>query len=151
MIARKLLFALLIAVASGAAAQSFPAKPIHVIVPYAAGGAMDLTTRSLAAQVGPAGAAVGVDCAEKFIARAQGDAQAHGIGNASFFVADVQTADLRGHYDRAFSRFGTMFFDDPAAAFANLHRAAPSPARRARHQEPRAPPQTAGRRGRRQC
>jgi tripartite-type tricarboxylate transporter receptor subunit TctC len=32
-----------------AAAQQFPQKPIHVIVPYAAGGAMDLTARSLAA------------------------------------------------------------------------------------------------------
>jgi tripartite-type tricarboxylate transporter receptor subunit TctC len=32
-----------------ALAQAWPAKPIHIIVPYAAGGAMDLTTRSLAA------------------------------------------------------------------------------------------------------
>ena len=32
-----------------AAAQAFPAKPIHIVVPYATGGAMDLTTRSVAA------------------------------------------------------------------------------------------------------
>jgi tripartite-type tricarboxylate transporter receptor subunit TctC len=32
-----------------AAAQSFPQKPVHVVVPYATGGAMDLTARSLAA------------------------------------------------------------------------------------------------------
>jgi tripartite-type tricarboxylate transporter receptor subunit TctC len=32
-----------------AAAQSFPNRPVHLVVPYAAGGAMDLTARSLAA------------------------------------------------------------------------------------------------------
>jgi len=44
------LLALLVCVLPiAAAAQAFPAKPIHVVVPYATGGAMDLTTRSLAA------------------------------------------------------------------------------------------------------
>jgi len=33
----------------GAAAQQFPAKPIHLIATFAAGGAMDLTARSMAA------------------------------------------------------------------------------------------------------
>jgi tripartite-type tricarboxylate transporter receptor subunit TctC len=32
-----------------AQAQTFPAKPIHLVAPYAAGGAMDLTARSVAA------------------------------------------------------------------------------------------------------
>jgi len=41
--------AMLAAAPLAAGAQQFPAKPIHVIVPYAAGGAMDLTARSLAA------------------------------------------------------------------------------------------------------
>jgi len=41
--------ALLASLSLGAAAQQFPAKSIHIVVPYAAGGAMDLTTRSLAA------------------------------------------------------------------------------------------------------
>ncbi len=30
-------------------AQTFPSKAIHLVAPYAAGGAMDLTSRSLAA------------------------------------------------------------------------------------------------------
>ena len=34
---------------ASAQAQTWPAKSIHIVVPYAAGGAMDLTTRSLAA------------------------------------------------------------------------------------------------------
>lgn len=42
--------ALLLAVAPlYAQAQQFPVKPIHLVAPYAAGGAMDLTARSLAA------------------------------------------------------------------------------------------------------
>ena len=32
-----------------AAAQQYPAKPIHLVATFAAGGAMDLTARSMAA------------------------------------------------------------------------------------------------------
>ena len=39
----------------------------------------------------------------------------------TFGVADVATT-TRGPYDRLVSRFGTMFFGDPPAAFANLVR-----------------------------
>lgn len=38
----------------------------------------------------------------------------------TFAVADVATAAPARAYDRLVSRFGVMFFDDPAAAFANL-------------------------------
>jgi tripartite-type tricarboxylate transporter receptor subunit TctC len=46
---QRILFAALAVFSAAAFAQAWPNKPIHVIVPYAAGGAMDLTTRSLAA------------------------------------------------------------------------------------------------------
>ena len=49
MLIRTLVLALATATAGAALAQSWPARPIHIIVPYAAGGAMDLTTRSLGA------------------------------------------------------------------------------------------------------
>lgn len=42
-------FALVAALPALALAQAFPSRAIHIVVPYAAGGAMDLTTRSLAA------------------------------------------------------------------------------------------------------
>jgi SAM-dependent methyltransferase len=45
------------------------------------------------------------------------------VKNASFFVADVQADDLRGPYDYAFSRFGTMFFYLPGVALRNVRRA----------------------------
>jgi tripartite-type tricarboxylate transporter receptor subunit TctC len=50
---KRILFAALAALCAAFSAttlaQAWPAKTIHVIVPYAAGGAMDLTARSLAA------------------------------------------------------------------------------------------------------
>ena len=39
-----------------------------------------------------------------------------------FEVADMATATTDAPYDRLVSRFGTMFFDDPPAAFSNLAR-----------------------------
>ncbi|MES1201110.1 MAG: class I SAM-dependent methyltransferase [Pseudomonadota bacterium] len=98
--------------------------------PYAPGSSvLDIgcgfgdTTQAIARRVGPSGRAAGVDCAENFIALAQTEAQAAGLGNAAFFVADVQTDDLRGPYDHAFARFGTMFFNLPGAALRNIRRA----------------------------
>jgi len=40
--------ALLVALVAGAHAQTFPSKPIHIIVPFPPGGAADLTSRVLA-------------------------------------------------------------------------------------------------------
>ncbi len=81
------------------------------------------STLRIAARVGPAGEAVGVDCAENFIRAAETQARKDGVDNARFIVADVQSGDLRGPYDHAFARFGTMFFEMPGAAMRNLRKA----------------------------
>ncbi|HYD89122.1 MAG TPA: class I SAM-dependent methyltransferase [Vitreimonas sp.] len=81
------------------------------------------TTLAIAGMVGPGGAAVGVDCAENFIAVATKEAAEAGAANAAYFVADVQTENLHGPYDHAFARFGTMFFNMPGAALRNIARA----------------------------
>jgi ubiquinone/menaquinone biosynthesis C-methylase UbiE len=81
------------------------------------------TTQKIAKRVGPSGAAVGVDCARNFIDTCEREASAANIANASYFVADAQGDDLRGPYDEVFSRFGTMFFAQPVAAFRNIRRA----------------------------
>ncbi|HET6603159.1 MAG TPA: class I SAM-dependent methyltransferase [Xanthomonadaceae bacterium] len=78
------------------------------------------STQRIARSVGPQGEAVGVDCASNFIEAARQEARAAGVGNATFFVADVQYDDLHGPYDRAFARFGTMFFNLPGAAMRNI-------------------------------
>jgi len=81
------------------------------------------TTQLIARQVRPGGAAVGVDCAQNFVDAAAKDAAQAAVKNASFFAADVQTDNLRGPYDHAFSRFGTMFFNTPVPALRNIRRA----------------------------
>ena len=78
------------------------------------------TTQQIAALVGTEGEAVGVDAAENFIAMATSEAAEAGVENARFLVADVQTDDLGGPYDMAFSRMGTMFFISPVAAMRNV-------------------------------
>jgi ubiquinone/menaquinone biosynthesis C-methylase UbiE len=97
--------------------------------PPAAGAVLDVgcgfgdTTLTLARALGQRGTVTGVDAAANFIELARRDATTAGIDNAKFFAADVQSADLGGPYDYAFSRFGTMFFSSPVAAFRNLRRA----------------------------
>jgi SAM-dependent methyltransferase len=81
------------------------------------------TTRQ-AARTARAGSALGVDVSAPAIERARELAQAEGLGNVTFQQADAQVHRFApGRFDLAISRFGTMFFDDPAAAFANIRRA----------------------------
>ena len=76
------------------------------------------TTAALADMVAPGGRVTGIDVSRPLLdhARRRGSA-------AEFVEADAQTADLGQGHDAAFSRFGVMFFDAPAAAFANIRRA----------------------------
>jgi ubiquinone/menaquinone biosynthesis C-methylase UbiE len=80
------------------------------------------STIHIAKKIGDTGEAIGVDCAENFIAASREDAAAAGVDNTRFFVADVGIDDLGGPYDQVFSRFGTMFFNLPGAAFKNVRK-----------------------------
>jgi SAM-dependent methyltransferase len=78
------------------------------------------TTLGAAAAAAP-GDVLGIDISEPMIAHARRRARHDGMENARFDVADAQTVALdRSAQDVAISRFGTMFFDDPTAAFANV-------------------------------
>jgi SAM-dependent methyltransferase len=78
------------------------------------------TTRE-AARGARAGSALGVDVSALAISRAGELARAERIRNVTFECANAQVHRFpRAHFDLAISRFGTMFFDDPAAAFANV-------------------------------
>ncbi|UCH46445.1 MAG: methyltransferase domain-containing protein [Betaproteobacteria bacterium] len=81
------------------------------------------STLRIAKRVGSSGEAIGVDCAENFVRAAQAEARKQDVQNARFFVGDVQWGDLRGPYDHAFARFGTMFFEMPGAAMRNIRKA----------------------------
>ncbi len=80
------------------------------------------STIAIARMVGGKGEVVGIDCADRFIAAAKADAAEAGASNTDFFVADASISDLRGPYDEAFARFGTMFFNLLGAAMINIRR-----------------------------
>jgi SAM-dependent methyltransferase len=81
------------------------------------------TTRQ-AARTAQAGSALGVDISAPAIERARELAQTEGLGNVTFEHANAQVHRFpQQRFDLAISRFGTMFFDDPVAAFANIRRA----------------------------
>jgi SAM-dependent methyltransferase len=81
------------------------------------------TTRE-AARVAADGSALGVDLSAPAIDRARELAEAEGLGNVTFEAADAQVHRFPPkNFDVVISRFGTMFFDDPVAAFGNIGRA----------------------------
>ncbi|GLX22016.1 class I SAM-dependent methyltransferase [Streptomyces lavendulae] len=78
------------------------------------------TTR-LAARTARHGHAHGLDLSGPMLERARTVAAREGLANVSFTHGDAQTHPLpEAAYDVAISRFGVMFFSDPAAAFANI-------------------------------
>ncbi|GAA1158072.1 methyltransferase domain-containing protein [Ornithinicoccus hortensis] len=74
-----------------------------------------------------AGARAGADVVGVDISPVMARAARARVPSATVLVADAQSADLLVEapgepFDRVVSRFGVMFFDEPAAAFANLRR-----------------------------
>jgi SAM-dependent methyltransferase len=80
------------------------------------------TTIELARRMAPDGRAIGLDVSAGMIEQAR--KRGAGIPNIEFIVDDAATHRFDAPFaDLLFSRFGIMFFGDPAAAFANLRRA----------------------------
>jgi SAM-dependent methyltransferase len=79
------------------------------------------TTGELAARVAPDGCVTGIDISSVMLARAR--ERAGGDERQRFLNHDAATHTFETPFERAFSRFGVMFFDDPPAAFANVARA----------------------------
>ncbi len=76
-------------------------------------------TTLAAAEATRPGTATGLDLSEPMLGLAL--RRAHDDAAVTFVHADAQTHNFAPHtYDVAISRFGTMFFDDPVAAFANI-------------------------------
>lgn len=77
------------------------------------------TSFALARKVGPGGRILGVDISQALLDRARRIAPAD--TSISFERADAGEALLpQAAFDLLFSRFGVMFFDDPARAFAHM-------------------------------
>ncbi len=74
-----------------------------------------------AARAAVGGSALGVDLSEPALRLARTLSHQEGLRNAVFQQADAQVHRFRpGHFDLCISRFGTMFFADPVAAFSNI-------------------------------
>jgi ubiquinone/menaquinone biosynthesis C-methylase UbiE len=80
------------------------------------------TSVALAQKVGPTGHVLGIDISAAMLARAQQIAPA-GL-SARFVLADATVYPFEpASFDLVVSRFGVMFFAEPALSFTNLHRA----------------------------
>jgi SAM-dependent methyltransferase len=79
-----------------------------------------LTTRDAARAAAP-GRVVGVDVSERMLERARELTEAEPLDNLIYELGDAQIHRFPpARFDLAISRFGTMFFNDPVAAFANI-------------------------------
>jgi SAM-dependent methyltransferase len=79
-----------------------------------------LTTREAARAAAP-GRVVGIDVSARMLERAREVTAAERLDNVRYELGDAQVHRFdRAGFDVAISRFGTMFFSNPAAAFANI-------------------------------
>lgn len=77
-----------------------------------------------AARAAVDGRALGIDVSAPMLERARQLSDGEGLRNVEYQQADAQTHPFpSAHFDLCISRFGTMFFADPVAAFANIGRA----------------------------
>ena len=95
------------------------AKPGERVIDVGCG--CGATTIEFAGRVYPGGEALGLDLSEPMLARARERAPPR--LPARFELADATVYDLKPEWaDLVASRFGVMFFADPARSFANLRR-----------------------------
>lgn len=81
------------------------------------------TTQQIAHLVGPDGSVLGVDIAPRFVEQARREAEEAAVTNVRFEVRDVQQTTFEESFDYVFSRFGTMFFDNPVPALRAIRAA----------------------------
>jgi len=81
------------------------------------------TAIQLARRVGPEGSVVGIDCCKAFLDIARQDAAAADLANVTFIEGDVQSHPFTPDHDFVFSRFGTMFFENPVWGLKNMRAA----------------------------
>jgi SAM-dependent methyltransferase len=87
------------------------------------GCGMGQSTRE-AARAAVNGSVLGVDTSARMLERARRLSDDQGLSNITYQQADAQVHPFPpANFDLCISRFGTMFFADPVAAFTNIGRA----------------------------
>jgi len=82
------------------------------------------TTLSIAARVGAGGRVLGIDISTPMLEVAMARLRERGLDHVAFENRDAATYPFEPEsFDRAFSRFGVMFFTDPVVAFRNIRKA----------------------------
>lgn len=106
--------------------EAFGAAALQAAAAQAAERVLDIgcgcgsSSLALAQAVGPQGCVLGVDISQPMLAVARERGAAAGAGSLSFIEADASAIDLPAGQDLLFSRFGLMFFAEPAAALRHL-------------------------------
>ncbi|MEZ5722036.1 MAG: methyltransferase domain-containing protein [Paracoccaceae bacterium] len=81
------------------------------------------TAIALGCRVAPFGKVVGVDCCEDFLAIARTRPEKMFAPNVRFVAGDAERDLGEATYDFVFSRFGTMFFQNPVAGLRAMRKA----------------------------
>jgi SAM-dependent methyltransferase len=101
------------------ALEALAPRPGESVLDIGCGGGE--TALELARAVAPDGTVLGIDLSGAVLAFARRVAK--GCERVRFVQADAQVYPFEpASFDAAFSRFGVMFFADPAAAFINIRR-----------------------------
>jgi len=81
------------------------------------------TAIRLARTVGARGRVAGIDCCAAFLDVGRADVAAAGLSNVTLILGDAQSYPFEPEYDFVFSRFGTMFFENPVRGLRNMRTA----------------------------
>lgn len=80
------------------------------------------TSIAIARMVGAAGEVLGIDVSQPMLEVARSHGALANCANLAFRNGDASEMELPANIDLLFSRFGVMFFSQPAAAFSHLRK-----------------------------
>lgn len=109
----------MLAALGAAAMNACDIQPGHAVLDVGCGSGT--TTIELARRVGDEGRVLGIDISTPMLDVGRARIEAQAVDGVTFENRDVAAYQFeKNSFDRAFSRFGVMFFIDPVLAFTNI-------------------------------